>query len=393
MVAGASCRKRAPTYHEDIAPLLARHCRGCHSPGGVSPNPRLSTYEQAFKVRQRLKRSVQTRSMPPWGADNTGLCGRWQDALWLDDADIAAMVSWVEAGAPAGDPDDAPEPPAPPPAPTLAHVDAVLDMGEAYTPSLGAGSYRCFPVAVELAQDALLTGIRVDSTEPRIVAQVTIFALDSQAARSQAAALDAADAGPGYGCYGGSRVGGERLLASWTWDSPVLRFPRRTGLPVPAEGGAVLQIHYDVIAAGLSSSSRTRVELELEAPGAVTQASIVPVRPRDFVLPGGRSYAEASVELEVDRAMTVQAVAPRMHTLGDSMQLDLERGGSARCIASFTHWMFYRQRLFTYEQAVAVEPGDRLRLSCAYTTLNRDPVAMGEDISQEECVAYLYVTR
>ncbi len=57
----------------------------------------MSTYEEVVKDRQRIKRAVQLRTMPPWGADNTGLCGTWEDARWLTNDEIATIVSWVEA--------------------------------------------------------------------------------------------------------------------------------------------------------------------------------------------------------------------------------------------------------------------------------------------------------
>ncbi|HEU5061503.1 MAG TPA: hypothetical protein VFU21_33510 [Kofleriaceae bacterium] len=390
LVAGAACRRRTPTYHRDVAPILARHCTGCHSERGVSPNPRMSTYEQAVKDRMRIQRSVQRRKMPPWGADNTGRCGTWKAALWLDAGDIATIVSWVEAGTPAGEPADAPPPARREPAPFRA--DAAVDIGAPYRPDLGSASYRCFLVDPRLAEDRMLTAIRVDSSEPRIVAQVTLFALD-EAGEAEAEALDAGESGAGYRCYGTARTGGARLVASWTWDAPVLRLPPGTGLRLAAGRRMVLQIHYDLIAAGLSSSSRTRVDLELERPGAVTEAAVLPLQPAGFQLEGGRSHVEVSAEMTIDRAATIHAVAPRMHTLGLSMQLDRVAGQEARCLANFNHWMFYRQRLFVYEEPVSLAAGDRLRATCAYTTINRGPIAMGEDIGAEECVAYLYVTR
>ncbi len=392
MAGQPACKRKAFTYHDDVAPILARHCLGCHSPKGVSPNPRLSTFEQASKVQQRLKRSVQTRKMPPWGADNTGLCGTWKDARWLTDDEISTIVGWVDGGALPGDPGTSPIEPAPAQQPVLPRVDAVLDMGAPYTPGLGSGSYRCFPIDPKLGRNGMVTGIRVTSSEPAIVAQVTLFAIDDDAAWASATALDAGDAGLGYRCYGSPRVEGARLLASWAWDSPVLELPRGTGLPVHPTTRMVMQIHYDVIAAGLSASSQTRVELAVQPPGAVTEASIVALHPSDFVLGGGERYVETTAELAITRPMTVHGVAPRMHTLGETMQLDLLGGGAERCVANFNHWMFYRQQLFGYQQPVRVGPGDRLRIRCTYTTLNREAVRMGEDISEEECVAYLYVT-
>jgi hypothetical protein len=51
--------------------------------------------------------------------------------------------------------------------------------------------------------------------------------------------------------------------------------------------------------------------------------------------------------------LTVLGIAPRMHVLGETMQLDLLRGTERTCAASFDHWDFYRQRLFVYEKPLS----------------------------------------
>ena len=31
-----------PTWHDDVAPILARHCQRCHEEGGIAPFPLMS---------------------------------------------------------------------------------------------------------------------------------------------------------------------------------------------------------------------------------------------------------------------------------------------------------------------------------------------------------------
>src|SRR5579859_4655363 len=98
------CRARTPGYHADVAPILARHCLPCHRPGGVAPAPHIDDYVHARSYAQPIRVAVQTRRMPPWGIDNTGLCGAWEDARWLSGDEIATIARWQEAGAPEGSP-------------------------------------------------------------------------------------------------------------------------------------------------------------------------------------------------------------------------------------------------------------------------------------------------
>jgi hypothetical protein len=380
-----SCSRRAPTYEQDVRPLLARSCAGCHSPTGTASTLPLLTYEDALRSAGHMRVAVQSRMMPPWGADNSGLCNKWRGARWLSDRDVATLVAWSDGAHPRGDPQPA-EAIAQPVEPF--RPEATLEMEAPYTPEIGRG-FRCFVADPKLGRDRLLTAIRVRSTEPRSVAQITLHALDTAEQERAAERLDADDSEPGYACYGSSRVSGARLVASWTWDSPVLRLPQGTGLRLRARRKLVLQVHYNLIATG---PAPTRTAMDLEFSGGVEEAEIVPLQAPPFELPPDRTYARIVASATFDRRARLLAVAPRMHTFAKTMQLDLDRERGSSCLANFDHWSFFRQRLFEYEAPQRLLPGDVLRLSCVYTTQGKArPVRSGEWIEDEECAVFLYV--
>jgi hypothetical protein len=218
-----------------------------------------------------------------------------------------------------------------------------------------------------------------------------VYAIDSGAAEAAALALDAAEPELGYTCYGSSRVPGARLLTSWTWDSPVLRLPSGTGVRLRAGRRVVVQIHYNPIATGLGVPTHTHIDLEFG--DQEKEASFLAVAPGSFQLPPGLRHTEAKAEVRLSRALTIWGVAPRMHTLGKTMQLDLVRTGPPACIANFDHWHFYHQRLFEYAEPLRTNSGDVIRVSCVYDTENPSvPTEMGEHIDDEECLASLLVT-
>ena len=386
----AGC-KRSPTYHRDVAPIVSRRCIRCHAADGLSAPPRLDTYENVVKSAPKIKFAVQRRMMPPWGADDTGICRTWRDALWLGDAELSTLVRWAETGTPAGEPTGR-TPIRPDPVPELSHIDTTFDLGFDYKPGIGPTSYRCFVVDPNLDRDRFLTGIRVGFSDRRMLAQVTLFAPRTMAAEAGAVALDQDDPAPGYSCYGSPRVDPATLVASWTWSTPAQIFPAGTGIRLHAHRKLVAQVHYNVLSAGLSSSTRTNIDLQFD--DGVREASYLPLAPRAIELGPGKTYAEVSGEMTVPAPTTVFGVAPRMHSLGRTMQLDRFRGGtSPTCVGNFDHWDFYRQRLFTYDEPLHVDPGDRLRVSCIYDTEGRDELVLqGEGIRDEACTAYLYVT-
>ncbi|WP_394842074.1 hypothetical protein LZC95_33980 [Pendulispora brunnea] len=379
------------SYYRDVAPILSRRCEHCHSTGGLAARPRLGTYEDVSKVGAKMKYMVQARMMPPWIAENSGICRTWNDSSWLTNEELSTLVHWQEQGMPRGDP-SAPSPLERKSLPDIGRADVTLDTGADYTAGLGASAYRCFVVDPELPRDRMLTGIRVVSTDPRMVAQVTIFSPESDEAEAEIARLDREDPGPGYSCYGSPRAEPARLVASWTWDSPSLPFPEGTGLRLEARRKLVVQIHYNVITSGLGAATRTRVDMRLNDIEEVRAASFEALSARDIALAPGKVQVEAEGERAVDRPTTVLGVAPQMHTLGRTMQIDLVRGASRDCAANFDHWNFYSQRLFIYDEPLQLEPGDRLKITCVYNTESTArPIQRGAGIQDEECKANLYV--
>ena len=328
-----------------------------------------------------MRLAVQSRSMPPWGADNTGLCHKWRDALWLEAREVETLVSWSQGAHARGNPQPLPQAP---PRETAFREDAALEMSAAFTPRLGQG-YRCFLADPGLQQDRQLVALQVRSTEPRSVAHVALFALDTDEQERAAANLFQGDQGEGYACYGSSRVEGARMVASWTWDGPTQRLPQGTGIKLRSHRKLVMQVHYNLIATG-ETPTRTRIGLELA--DGLRQAELWPLQAESFALPPGQTYARVEAKVAFDRPAQLLGVAPRMHTFGKTMELDLR----SSCLASFDHWMTFRQRLFEYQDPQRLAPGDELRLSCVFTTQGRtEPVRRGEWIEDEECAAFLYV--
>lgn len=95
------------TYTRDVAPILQQKCQTCHQPGSIAPIS-LLTYDDAKKYARRIRAKVSDRLMPPWHIDRTIGIQQFKDDRSLTDAQVAAIVDWVDAGAPMGDPKDMP---------------------------------------------------------------------------------------------------------------------------------------------------------------------------------------------------------------------------------------------------------------------------------------------
>src|SRR5262245_17164969 len=63
----------APTFSADVAPILEKHCLGCHAPGGIAPFA-LTRYADAKLVSSQIVTQVVERRMPPYSAFSTDEC-------------------------------------------------------------------------------------------------------------------------------------------------------------------------------------------------------------------------------------------------------------------------------------------------------------------------------
>lgn len=97
------------TFSRDIAPILQAKCQECHRVGSMAPMS-LVTYQEARPWAKSIKQRVVTRQMPPWHLDKTVGVQHFRNDFSLSDEQIAAIVEWVDSGAPEGDPADMPPP-------------------------------------------------------------------------------------------------------------------------------------------------------------------------------------------------------------------------------------------------------------------------------------------
>jgi hypothetical protein len=97
----------APTFTRDVLPILQRSCQQCHHPGTSAPMS-LTTFAEVRPWARSIKQKVASREMPPWHIDRS--IGEYLADPSLSDAEIATIVSWVDAGGPEGRAADAPPP-------------------------------------------------------------------------------------------------------------------------------------------------------------------------------------------------------------------------------------------------------------------------------------------
>jgi mono/diheme cytochrome c family protein len=404
-----------PTYHRDVQPLIEQHCSGCHQPGEIGQGA-LTSYAEVLARAPAIKAEVVARRMPPWLAAQG--CNEYSHDRSLGDDEIALISAWVDAGAPEGDPEDAPERPQKVQQ-ALSRVDRTLTMPVDYAPVREPDDYRCFIVDWPEADVSYVTGVGVRPGNATTVHHVIAF-LAPPAKVADYQAMDEAEEGPGYTCYGGP--GGTNaeadvgFLAAWAPGMPPSDYPAGTGIRIEPGSKVILQVHYNTITwDGAMDRSEVDVKIDREVTKEARWAFYTNpawLYGDAMTIPAGDPDVTHSFALDVTPflgggPLDIYQVGLHMHTRGVSASLDIQRAdGSESCMLRIPRWDFDWQFPYEMTQPLGFEVGDKLRITCNYdnspenqpvvdgTPMPPRDISWGEGTDDEMCLSTVYlVTR
>ncbi|HVJ16470.1 MAG TPA: hypothetical protein VM686_13610 [Polyangiaceae bacterium] len=378
----------AVTYYEDVAPILYENCVGCHRPGTITPFS-LTDYASAKEHGIEIVVHTADRHKPPMPVDNSGACNTYSNARWLTETELQTLADWVDQGSLEGNPLAAPALPEPPAG--LTAPSATLDPGFEYLPNAAlADDYRCFVLPAPVQQDAYVTAYEVVPGDPRVVHHVIIYQPSDDVDVVDAEALDAAEPGEGYTCFGGPGVSSDPLVL-WAPGGGVVRQPEGTGVLLAGHRKLVMQVHYNLD--GGSFPDRSRVLLELQS-SVATLAKYQPVADTKMQLAPGLPMVETQSTFETDPfPVTVYGVMPHMHTLGRTLRVDVDADNTSTCLVSVDRWSFHWQNAWWYTTPLSFRRVDAASIRCGFDTSTRDEtVTWGEGTMDEMCLSYLYIS-
>jgi mono/diheme cytochrome c family protein len=386
------------TYTRDIAPLLAEHCQSCHRDGEIAPFS-LTRYDEIYRRRQKILRTVERRKMPPWPPVPGH--GEFVEERRLTDAEIARLRAWVMAGAPEGNARDLPPPRAFPSQWTAGDPDVVLAPSVAFdVPAANQDLYRCFVIPTAFAEDRYVTSAEFLPGDRRIVHHVLTY-IDTS---GQAEALDRADPDPGYTCFGGPGFAGARAgLGGWAPGARPITMPDGVGMLLPAGASLVMQVHYHN-RTGASVREISRVGVRFARATVDKRLRVIPVLNMGFRIPAGaeRHVVHASFTLPPTWNLHAIGVSPHMHLLGREMRVTATYpDGTTRPLIYIDDWDFHWQGSYTFREPVSLPGGTRLDIEAVYDNSpgnRRNPtvppreVGWGDATTDEMCIAFVRIT-
>lgn len=287
-----------PTFSKDVAPILYQRCVTCHRPGEAAPMS-LRSYTEVRPWAKAIKQQVAMRTMPPWHADPS--VDHFSNDRRLSDTEVAAVVKWVDAGAPEGSPADTPKLPEFTQGWVIGKPDITVDMGKEFTiPATGVIPYKYFSVDPGFTEDTWIQAAEVRPSQRSQVHHILVFVQE-----------------------GGKRVtrAGEQfsdMLIGYAPGVPTITWDPDTAYLVKAGSKLLFQVHYTTNGKEAVDRSVLGLKTRKDAPKyrAFTGSAL---QFRLTIPPNDPNY-EAKAVYVFKEDVTLLDLTPHMHLRGKAFK-------------------------------------------------------------------------
>ena len=239
-------------------------------------------------------------------------------------------------------------------------------MAETYTvPARASDVYRCFVIPTNFPEDRWVTKVEYAPGDRKLVHHVLSY-IDTG---SSAEALDRADPGPGYTCFGGPGFTPAGGLSGLGARRPAARDGgrRRHAPPEGRERRAADALQQR--RAPQSRTDRTRMALHFAKSPIDKRQRGIPVPNRVFTIPPGerRHEVRASWTVPPRRDLHANTITPHMHLLGREMKVTATYpDGTVRPLIHIDDWDFHWQGNYTFTQPIPAPGGTRIDMVAVF---------------------------
>ncbi len=382
----------APGYAKDVAPIIQRHCEGCHRPGQIGPFP-LTNFEQVRAFKTEIKRATAERRMPPWSAVPGH--GEFRNERRLTDDEIATIAAWVDGGAKPGNHKDRPAPVVYNDDWAFGKPDLVLTPDDEFElAGNGVDEYRCFVMPSGVERTQFIQASEVRPGNRKIVHHVRNFADITGTARK----LDAADPKPGFDCSLGMAAPYKRIgIGGWAPGITPEKQSEDIGVLMPGRADIVMEVHYH--RNGLREKDRSSLGIWFHKARPRHIQRSMPVANLGIRIPAGASRHQERASWTVAKPILATSILPHMHLLGTEMRVTATfPDGRVQDLVWAKPYDFNWQTTYRFKQHVRMPPGTRIDAVAWYDNSEGNPknpnkplkeIRWGEGTTEEMLVAFL----
>jgi mono/diheme cytochrome c family protein len=366
-----SARSAEPTFAEDIAPIVYKHCTSCHRPDGLAPFSLLD-YESAAPKIRKIKGMVASGRMPPWQA--AGPRGVFRNDRRLTDEAREMIIRWVDAGAKPGDPKHLPPRPEYPAGWEIGTPDAIVQMPEPYVvPAEGTIEYQYFEVPTGITEEKWVQAIEIMPGAREVVHHVLVYAKVPPPPGATPPAPRAAGARPTpLFLRNPEHAPPERpqndsvpprqlgaLIGTTAPGTNVVEFPAGTALRLRAGTVLTFQMHYT--AHGHEMKDRTSVGFRFAKEMPSEEIFAAAFTNGAFTLPAGAKDVAVPSEIGVSQPVKIWGLMPHTHLRGTRWQYKLERpDGTSEMVLDVPRYDFNWQTYYLFATPLEIPVGAKL---------------------------------
>ena len=356
----------SPTFSNDVAPILYKHCVSCHRPGEIG-RMSLLTYDQARPYAKAIASAVTNRTMPPWHADAPA--GTFHNERVLSDRERETLTAWSAASAPNGNPKELPAPPAFIDGWALGQPDLVLEMQEEYRiPANGTVKYEWMYIPTNFTEPKWVKSVEIRPGNRSVVHHVLIYyrakpdrKMPPIARANQRDQSNPPPDEPGVSTHPRRNLAGmpARLLATYAPGTNPQVAPAGTAFRLEPGGILELQMHYT--ATGTEATDRTKVGITFS-----TDPSPREIRAQHFMnmtlkLPARAADVPVTTDLVFVEDATVWGLFPHTHLRGKRWAYTLQLpSGEQKSILSVPRYDFNWQTYYMFKEPLQVPKGSKI---------------------------------
>ena len=399
----------APSYVNDVAPIIAENCASCHRAGGIAPFA-LDSSLAAQGWSPMIREVVMTKRMPPGQIDNK-VGHKIANEMNLADADMQTLIHWVDAGSPVdGTVDPLAELTWPDTRWTHGEPDLIVQIEPQTIPATGIVDYMDLPIDLGLTEDKWVRGSEVVPGDPTVVHHVIttvvppegapdmneIFmqllnSLPEERAQEIRTTLFAAAAsgeqpnfneilellGPDIdvGAFlGGGTDIDQASIAGYAPGTATSMYPENTGGLLRAGSTLSLQMHYTT--SGKESVDATEIGIYFYPEGEVPAERMAGGIGNDFTIEIPAQAKDHAMEITtvVPQDAYIHSLMPHMHFRGKRMDFTaVYPDGSEELILSVPNYSFNWQLTHSLEEPLFVPAGTRIVAKGAFDNSSQNP--------------------
>ena len=388
----------APTFYKDVLPILQDHCQSCHRPGEVAPMP-LVTYEQTRPWATAMQHAVETKTMPPWFADPR--YGHFANDVSLTERQIATIVAWAQAGAPAGDSHDAPVPRKWEAGWNIAQPDLVVKMPKAVQiPAHGEIEYTYEIVPTHFGEDRWVQMSEFRPGSPAHVHHAVVYIRPPESQWLRHAPVGepftASTLGDPLERREAHETTSDLLLVYAPGSSPD-EWPEGMAKFVPAGSDLVFQMHYTTN--GTAEQDQTSIGLVFAKAPPKQRVITLQLNNHALIIPPGADDFRVEVQGTLPRDATLLSLFPHMHLRGKRFEYDIVHDDRRVEVLLRVNYHFHWQLSYKLAEPRPLKAGTKLRAIAWYDNSKNNPhnpdpektVTWGDQTSDEMMVGFFDV--